>query len=315
MVSTRNRASELQYCLEAISTALAQAPDTAAEAIVVNNGSTDNTRAIILSWMRSAPYPTRMVDELTPGLGAARNAGVKCAKGKFLVFTDDDCRLAPDYICKMLAHFERDDAPVIRGGRVELGDPTDMPTAIKTWSHEVTLEYPMHPGVIALGSNMVISRQVFETVGLFDERFGAGTLLRAAEEVEYFYRAFLHGIPVIYVPDMTVFHFHGRKTRDAVRKQLVNYSIGTGAMAAKHIASGNLLSKHVYWDLRKALREVAMGSSASRWNGLSEISWVLGVFRGAVLFWVSSLIGKRSPSQSPPKAIPHAPCETDSGKP
>jgi GT2 family glycosyltransferase len=313
IVCTRNRASALQSCLESISTAIAQAPNTLAEAIVVDNGSTDNTHAVILGWMRSAPYPTRVVDELKPGLGAARNAGVEWARGTFIVFTDDDCRLAPDYLCKMLAHFANDGEPVIRGGRVELGDPTDMPAAIKTWSSEVRLEYPMHPGVIALGCNMVINRQVFERIGLFDERFGAGTTLRAGEEVEYFYRAFLNGVPVIYVPDMIVFHFHGRKTLEAVRRQLVNYAIGTGAMAAKHVSTGTLLSKHVYWDLRKALREMVVGSGASRWNGSSEMSWMLGIVRGAALFWAHALIAKLS-SADPHSLNGRASCELNRDK-
>jgi GT2 family glycosyltransferase len=215
---------------------------------------------------------------------------VKQAQGKYIAFTDDDCRLAPDYLNRMLAHFENDGRPAIRGGMVKLGDPTDLPTAIKERPEQLVLTYPMHPGTVALGCNMAMSREVFAQIGLFDERFGAGTLLRSAEETEFFYRAFQHSIPVIYVPDMIVFHFHGRKTLESMRKQIVSYAIGTGGMAAKHAFSSTLLSRHVYWDARAFVRDLRSGGRSSRWREASEFTWLTGVLRGIGLFWLSSLI-------------------------
>lgn len=112
-----------------------------------------------------------------------------------------------------------------------------------------------------MGCNMVIHREVFSCIGRFDERFGAGAPFTASEETEYVYRAYLSKIPVIYVPNLIVYHFHGRKTIDVVRKQYSGYSIGNGAMYAKYFFSGGGLTRDLYWDLRKALRELLAGGA------------------------------------------------------
>jgi glycosyltransferase involved in cell wall biosynthesis len=295
VVCTRNRVDALQPCLASISHAALQCPAATAELVVVDNGSTDNTRDFVSAWLRSAPFPVQLVEERRPGLGAARNTGVRNASGRLIAFTDDDCRVAPNYLSDMLQHFDNDKMPVIRGGRVELGDSTDLPVGIKVDDAEVLFQYPMHPGTIALGCNMVIHRDVFARVGPFDERFGSGAPFKASEETEYFYRAYLSKVPVIYVPDMVVYHFHGRKTFDVARTHYWNYSVGTGALYAKHLFARGGLQKHLYWDLRKALREVIGhgGPEKGFENGLfSRPFMMLQVFKGMALFWVTSVAGQ-----------------------
>jgi glycosyltransferase involved in cell wall biosynthesis len=269
-----------------------QCPTAKVELVVVDNGSTDNTRYLVSAWLRSAPLPARFVEERRPGLGAARNTGVQNARGRLIAFTDDDCRVARNYLSDMLRHFKRDKTPAIRGGRVELGDSTDLPVGIKVDDAEVVFHYPMHPGLIALGCNMVIPRDVFARVGPFDERFGSGALFKASEETEFFYRAYLSKVPVIYVPDMVVYHFHGRKTLDVARAHYWNYSIGTGALYAKHLFAGGGLHKHIYWDLRKAVRDIVTHDGLDQQGLFSRPSMMLQIFKGMALFWANSTIGQ-----------------------
>src|SRR5258708_22965256 len=54
------------------------------------------------------------------------------AQGELLVFTDDDCRLNKEYVTEVLLYDAADIEPVLRGGRVELGDQTDLPITIRT---------------------------------------------------------------------------------------------------------------------------------------------------------------------------------------
>jgi glycosyltransferase involved in cell wall biosynthesis len=288
---TRNRVDALQLCLASISRAALQCPAAKIELVVVDNRSTDNTREFVSTWLRSTPFPVQFVEERRPGLGAARNTGVRNARGQLIAFTDDDCQVAPNYLSDMLWHFKNDKMPVIRGGRVELGDSTDFPVGIKVDDEEVIFQYPMHPGTIALGCNMVIHRDVFALVGSFDERFGSGAPFKASEETEYFYRAYLSKVPIIYVPDMVVYHFHGRKTPDVARMHYWNYSIGTGALYAKHLFARGGLQKHLYWDLRKALNEVVSYDKPEKGfeKGLfSRPFMMLQIFKGMALFWVTS---------------------------
>src|SRR5436190_6829287 len=142
VVCTRNRVDALQLCLASISCAALQCPAAKIELVVVDNRSTDNTREFVSTWLRSTPFPVQLVEELRPGLGAARNTGVRNARGQLIAFTDDDCQVAPNYLSDMLWHFKNDTIPVIRGGRVELGDSTDFPVGIKVDDEEVIFQYP-----------------------------------------------------------------------------------------------------------------------------------------------------------------------------
>lgn len=106
------------------------------------------------------------------------------------------------------------------------------------------------------GCNMIIGRPVFERVGLFDVRLGAGTALRSAEDIDLLYRAFKAGVPISYDPDLVVFHHHGRTSLAEVDKLMHDYVVGYGAFAMKHLLDGDLgPTKDCWWKLRAAFRQ------------------------------------------------------------
>jgi hypothetical protein len=53
------------------------------------------------------------------------------ARGSILVFVDDDCELDSGYLRELERHYAEDETLAIRGGRVELGNPNDLPFTIK----------------------------------------------------------------------------------------------------------------------------------------------------------------------------------------
>jgi GT2 family glycosyltransferase len=164
----------------------------------------------------------------------------------------------------------------MRGGRVELGDPSDMPFTIKTDILPEQMNDVHFPGGFVIGANMVIPRAIIEDVGLFDERFGAGAYLKAAEDTDYIHRVYRKGYKIEYQPDLVVHHFHGRKTLDEVRKLHAQYNIGNGALYAKHCTDLKLL-RHFYWDCRKAIKGVAPHEGID----LSPRAVVVGNMKGA----------------------------------
>lgn len=86
------------YLGETIASALAQADVT--EVIVVDDGSTDDTVAIV----RSIPDPRlRLMTNDATGVSAARNLGARTARGNWLVFLDADDRLRPNAVTTLLA--------------------------------------------------------------------------------------------------------------------------------------------------------------------------------------------------------------------
>ena len=174
--------------------------------------------------------------------------GLEHARGRVLVFIDDDCEVDADYLRDLERHYAEGGPHAIRGGRVELGDPEDLPFTIKRSPAARAAEPQVHPGGFVLGCNMTMHREVAALVGCFDERFGAGGPLHSAEDTDYLVRAFVLGIPVEYVPDMTIFHRHGRKTHRAIEALHRSYSLGNGGLCLKHLRDAPWLLRHFLLD-------------------------------------------------------------------
>jgi len=263
VVCTRNRPHAIVICLDAIAAAIQKATSASVEVVLVDNGSDDETGRVAGDWIRAHPrLRAVLVNEPRKGLSRARNAGVSAASGVWLAFTDDDCRLDPDYIGNLLAHAERDERPVLRGGRVLLGDPGDInfttldvsrrrvfaPASEKARPSE-------HIGGWILGCNMAIRRDAILKVGRFDERFGAGAQFKAGEDSDFIIRCHLAGISVEYVPDMLVHHHHGRRTQAQIDALLAAYDEGEGALYVKHFRRYPEFARQFWWDSRNAVRE------------------------------------------------------------
>lgn len=283
ILPTRNRAKILPFALAALDKAAA---GYEVEVIVIDNGSTDETKEVVQS---TSCTNIRLCYVLEPiaGVCRAKNRGINASKGDILVFTDDDCQVAPDYFRALMRHYSEGTGAFIRGGRVELGDPNDAPITIKTDKEAAILGGNQHPGGFVHGCNLTMSRRVTEIIGMWDERFGPGAVFKAAEETELNYRAHKAGIPVYYVPDLISYHFHGRKDLAAVKALNWTYQIGNGALYGKH--ADMLLTKHLYWNGRNWVMEWFGGRLFDPVLKLSHGELFLGQLAGAFSYWLSVL--------------------------
>lgn len=254
-MATRNRAPHVADCVASMVAAAQGEPSVDVEILVVDNGSRDATPEVFQTLRETCPVPFTGLVEPIAGVSRARNRGLDAATGDVIVLTDDDCRMAPDYFTALARHFRGRRDPVVLGGRVELGDPRDLPFTIKTDDAPDRLGPEIHPGGFILGANMAMTRAALTVISGFDVQFGAGAVLVSAEDTELYVRARTAGIPVEYVPDMTVRHFHGRRTYEDVAELSRCYQIGNGALLAKHWRTSPTLLKHFWWNLRNAVRE------------------------------------------------------------
>lgn len=284
IICTRNRAASLRRALDSVA-ATARPHGDGIDLLVVDNGSTDDTRATVADWAATAFMPVRLIDQPRQGLAAARNAGMAAATGRLLAFTDDDCVLEPDYVAELLRHYDNDTVPVIRGGRVELGDPADLPYTIKVSEVPARMKMWDHPGLFLIGCNMVIPRAVTQVIGKFDERFGAGARFRASEETDYIYRAFRAGIAVEYVPNMVVRHFHGRRTHADIARLSAGYFVGNGAVYAKHFRD-RPFSRWLWSHARMAAKELVRGQQMDAALGLTYRSLFFYTALGMAKYWL-----------------------------
>ena len=291
IVTTRNRASALRACVESIATAITRAAPLDGEIIVADNGSTDGTREVLAAFAAISPVPFVSVFEPRPGKARALNRALAASRGDVLAFTDDDCRLDPEHINALLRHDAEDSGLVLRGGRIELGDPSDLPLTINTkttrerWSRAMnSARHDALTGIIN-SCNMTMRRALIERIGAFDEDFGPGSRVGSGDDTEYIYRAYTAGIPIEYVPDMTVYHHHGRKTADAARSLWTRYATGNGALFAKYLFRCFDLCRPQWWDTKNAWGELRTGTNTFLpAYGFSHVDRMKCATRGALRY-------------------------------
>jgi glycosyltransferase involved in cell wall biosynthesis len=277
IICTRNRCLSLKETLDTIAALdLADVPEF--ELIVVDNGSSDDTRQMAQNFVETAPFPVSVVVEGRPGLSQARNTGLKVARHELIMFTDDDCLVATNW-AKIAVHLFQGDLKKLVAGRVELYDETHLPLAVKNaLDRQELTSYDNILGFLH-GANMSFGRCVMEIIGEFDTNLGAGSHLKSAEDSEFVYRAYKHGIPVIYEPDLRVWHNHGRTGSIEWYRQMTDHAVGTGGMIMKHLIGGNpTLIKIGYWDFRSAIRR--WQNDRSEWRRVvAKSAMIKGAFQ------------------------------------
>lgn len=230
VVCTRNRATLLSEALPHFSRL--QSP-ASWELVMVDNGSTDATAEILAALAQSAPMRLTLVNEPKRGLSAARNAGWRRAQGRIVVFTDDDCYPATDFL-DQVGHCFSESALGFLGGRVLLFDPNDYPITIQTLEQRVEIAPRAYVGPSLIhGANCSFLREALARLGGFDERLGAGTPLCSGEDVDVLARASALGYAGAYDPRPLVFHHHRRTTQAEADQLMAGYDIGRGAFFAK----------------------------------------------------------------------------------
>jgi len=234
VVCTYNRASRLAETLEHFQTVTV--PENVNwELVVVDNRSTDDTARVIRDVAARTKLPIRQTYEPMPGLGAARNRGIRESSGAIIAFTDDDIFPAADWLCVLAREFSADPQLSGLGGRVELHNPLDLPLTLRTSRERFQMirTWSLLNGIP--GCNMAFRREVIAATGGFDPDFGAGAPLVSAEDIEFIFRAIRRDFKLIYSPDLLVTHDHGRRTQAQASSLTRSYLIGRGAMYYKHV--------------------------------------------------------------------------------
>jgi hypothetical protein len=163
--------NQARYLAAALDSALAQSYRDF-ELLVVDDGSTDETPALIAS------YGDRLqaIRQPNQGLAPARNSGIAAARGRWLAFLDSDDRWRPDYLATMMA---------------ALAGAPEAVAAFSAWRYIDASGQPMAQSVVPFGgderrladeltwrnsllpSAAVASRTAVERCGRFDPELSA----------------------------------------------------------------------------------------------------------------------------------------------
>ena len=216
VLCTYNRAHLLRGALEALA---AQSTGLAWEVIVVDNNSTDDTRAVAAELAGRVPCPVRYVFEKEQGLSRARNRGVHESTGAIIAFMDDDVRPAKDWVDAIEQSMREWSADAV-GGRIvphwESRPPSWIENSVRVKGHcygvmefseTRTLSFPMTGTPQVWGSSMAFRREALGAVEPFNPLRGVtGQRLWRGEEVEVLNRLLEQGRRVVYDPRIVVWH-------------------------------------------------------------------------------------------------------------
>lgn len=179
------------------------------EVIIVNDGSTDGSLNILKEYKKQHDFI--LIDQESSGPGGARNAGIKIAKGKYLLFVDSDDYFIPYTLDKLLKYLAEKDADLIefeyevfnQAGHV-FNPRKRAPSVVSgpgqnvfcTWEKEGF--YSSVVWTKAVSREMVISNQLYFCPGIYQE------------DLEWSPKVFAYAESVCYLP----FAFYVYRIRD-----------------------------------------------------------------------------------------------------
>ena len=219
IICTYNRAKYIGPLLESI--AANDLPKSEYEILLVDNNCTDNTREICDSFtVAHKDINFRYTTESEQGLSAARNRGIKEAKGDIIVYIDDDALVDPNYLRAYAEWFAAHPETMACGGPIEplyeTAEPEWMTPYTKTlltaWMNygDKPREYPK--GRFPGGGNAAYRKSVFDKVGYFNTALGRkANSLMGAEEKDIFDKMHAFGMQIMYIPTPVLHHIIPQK--------------------------------------------------------------------------------------------------------
>jgi GT2 family glycosyltransferase len=206
IVCTFNRAELLRGALASLYDLATDGAFTY-EIVVVDNASTDATPAAIAAAAADSAVPLRGVHEPQKGVVAARNRGIREARGRWIAFFDDDQLADPRWLTELHRGAVQKQCRVV-GGAVRLLMPADdrralHPTVRMLLGESLPSSQPVRyggrntPGC----GNLMVQRSVFDEVGVFQTAIdGRG------EDTDLYVRIERAGIDAWFLPGAIIHH-------------------------------------------------------------------------------------------------------------
>lgn len=142
------------------------------EIIVVDDGSTDHTEDVIRQLQNKEKSITYIKNKKNKGAAAARNTGIREAKGKYIAFQDSDDEWLPGKLEKQMKMFEK--APIEIGviytgfWRIERDKKVYIPSD-KIIKKEGDIHLELLKGNFITTQSIVVRKECFRKAGMFDE--------------------------------------------------------------------------------------------------------------------------------------------------
>lgn len=215
VVPTHNRKHLLRLCLQGVLGQ--QYPNY--EVIVVDDGSTDGTEAMV---KRDFPQIHYIRQEPKRGPAAARNRGIQAATGDIIAFTDDDCVPPPDWLARLAQGFVDYPQAAAIGGIQEASEQVLRTHILARYERFVTRKVYGLGREPVVGSpapggtnNLAVRRRTLLEIGGFDETFPVA----AGEDADLLRRLAQRGYVTVSLP-LKVTHLQSYTWASFFRQQV-----------------------------------------------------------------------------------------------
>ena len=296
-----NRAELTEQCLVALARVT---QGTSFEVILVDNGSTDGT-ADLLAKLGGDVQLIR--NEENRGFAAACNQGAGAARGRYVVFLNNDTVPLAGWLAPLVAELDADPGIAVVGSKLLFADGTVQHAGV-VFSRELPL--PFHafyraaatlPAVnrrrelrCVTGACMAVRRSVFDALGGFDEGYRNGY-----EDVDFCLRVVEAGHRIVYQPASTLYHLEsqteGRKVHDQAngRRLMERWQARWAAIGDEDVVlvpdgwCGRTLDDA---QQSKVLAPIADAADRARWEAVARtqralLDGDLGAVRAMVTTW------------------------------
>jgi GT2 family glycosyltransferase len=282
-IATVNKPEALARCLDA----LLSGDVLPTEVIVVDQSQNDTTQLMIERYKPSAVAMV-YIRQQQCGLSASRNAAIARTSCPVLAVTDDDCVPDREWVATIDQTFASPTAPDAMTGRVlPLGPESPGLYVVSPRESTTRVEFSgkVLPWIVGTGGNFAVRREWFARIGCYDERLGAGSPGKAAEDADFLYRLLCAGARVRYEPDALI--YHERQSKDRRLASRWNYGYGIGAFCSIWLRQRDLYALRIlsYWFLRQSYAFVD-ATGRRDWGLAYQMSLSLrGTAHGVVYGW------------------------------
>jgi GT2 family glycosyltransferase len=209
------------------------------EVVIVDNGSTDDTKAYLEEARKSYPWLRVWTSPKNLGFAAGCNQGAREAQGEYLVFLNNDTEVHPDWLAPLVRILRDDPRVGAVGGKIISMDGTRIQTAgmyladdlrdgrqfaMWMYARDESAADPRYDTarvcVMVAGVCLAVRRAQFLELGGFDEQFYNGY-----EDVDFCLRLGEKGLLVVCEPACVVRHFESPDRAERYRCSLQNRAL------------------------------------------------------------------------------------------
>lgn len=214
LIATRDRAEQLESTLEKLRQQ--EVAGLRWELIVIDNGSVDETQAVLHRAAVESDLPLVFLHEPAPGKSAALNSGLEIARGQLLVFSDDDITPSPQWLAELCRASRQWTEYGVFAGTIDPIYPANLPDWFDTATNYTRgafakfrlkqSEGPLAYGVLPFGGNFAVRTGAMNGIR-FSTRLGPQNgEFALGDDLEIVARLFANGERGVYVPSASVSH-------------------------------------------------------------------------------------------------------------